>query len=84
MRRNALPGGVHWRIAHGRSRCAVLPRLWAAKNPNGRVGELARKSSAGTLSEDEQREYAEIVPMNDLVSALRLQAQDYWSSRAAG
>jgi hypothetical protein len=54
-----------------------------ARELSGRVEELARKSSAGTLSEDEQREYAEIVRMNDLVSTLRLQAQDYWSSRAA-
>lgn len=50
----------------------------------GRVEELARKSSAGTLSEQEHEEYAEIVKMNDLLSALRLQAEDYWSARAAG
>ena len=55
-----------------------------ARELAGRVEDLARKSTAGTLSEDEAAEYAEIVRMNDLVSTLRLQAQDYWSPRAVG
>jgi hypothetical protein len=52
-----------------------------ARDLGSRVEELARKSSAGTLSEDEHAEYSEIVRMNDLLSALRLQARDYWTQR---
>jgi hypothetical protein len=55
-----------------------------AEELSARVEHLARKSSAGTLSEEERDEYAEIVRMNDLLSTLRLQARDYWSSRTTG
>ena len=50
---------------------------------SGRVDELARKSSAGTLTIDEQAEYSEIVRLNDLLSLLKLQADEFWSLRAA-
>jgi len=53
-----------------------------ASELSGRVEELARKSSAGTLSEQEHEEYAEIVRMNDVLSALRAQAADSWSEQA--
>jgi hypothetical protein len=36
-----------------------------------RVEELAQKSSAGTLTPEEQNEYAEIVRMNDTLSVLK-------------
>lgn len=41
-----------------------------------RVEELACKSTAGTLSSEEESEYAEIVRLNDTLSLLRLQAED--------
>ena len=48
-----------------------------------RVEELARKSTAGLLTPDERAEYAEIVLLNDSLSLLRLQAEEFWSLRAA-
>ena len=49
-----------------------------------RVEELAQKSSAGTLTPEEQGEYAEIVRLNDTLSVLKLQAADLSSAvRAA-
>lgn len=48
-----------------------------------RVEELARKSSAGTLTPEEQDEYAEIVRLNDTLSVLKLQAEDFSAVRAA-
>ena len=33
-----------------------------------RAEELARKSAEGTLSDDERREYAELVRLNDVLS----------------
>ena len=50
---------------------------------SGRVAVLAEKSSAGTLSVDEQAEYAEIVRLNDLLSLLKLEAEEVWTIRAA-
>lgn len=41
-----------------------------------RVEELARKSTAGTLTAEEQVEYSEIVRLNDTLSLLRLQAEE--------
>lgn len=48
-----------------------------------RVAELADKSTAGLLTPDERREYAEIVRLNDMLSVLRLQAEDFRAIRAA-
>jgi len=48
-----------------------------------RVEELAQKSSAGTLTSEEQGEYAEIIRLNDTLSVLRLQAEDLAAVRAA-
>jgi hypothetical protein len=48
-----------------------------------RVEELARKSTAGELTADEHREYTEVVRLNDALSLLKLQAEDFWSMRAA-
>ena len=48
-----------------------------------RVEELARKSTEGQLTPDEQREYAEIVRLNDTLSLLRLQAEELQTLRAA-
>lgn len=48
-----------------------------------RVEELAQKSSTGTLTLEEQGEYAEIVRLNDTLSVLKLQAQDFSAVRAA-
>lgn len=48
-----------------------------------RVEELAQKSTAGELTADEHQEYAEVVRLNDALSLLKLQAEDFWSVRAA-
>lgn len=48
-----------------------------------RVEELAQKSTAGVLTPEEHREYVEIVRMNDLLSHLKLQAEELWGIRAA-
>ena len=48
-----------------------------------RVEELAQKSGAGTLTPEEQTEYAEIVRLNDTLSLLKLQAEDLSTVRAA-
>jgi hypothetical protein len=66
----------------------TLEKLEAAfeaveKDLSGRVAELAAKSTAGTLSQDEQVEYEHIVRLNDLLSVLKLQAEEYWAPRIA-
>ena len=48
-----------------------------------RVAELAPKSSSGNLSIDERAEYEQIVRLNDLLSLLKLQAEEYWVPRIA-
>jgi hypothetical protein len=48
-----------------------------------RVEELAGKSTAGTLTPEEQREYAGVVRLNDTLSLLKLQAEEFRSLRAA-
>jgi hypothetical protein len=48
-----------------------------------RVEELAQKSTAGLLTPQASREYAEIVRLNDMLSLLRLQAEELWTMRAA-
>jgi hypothetical protein len=50
---------------------------------SGRVAELAAKSSSGSLSREETSEYEQIVQLNDLLSLLKLQAEEYWSPRIA-
>lgn len=66
----------------------TLDKLEAAfaaveKDLSGRVAELATKSTAGTLSPAEQAEYEHIVRFNDLLSMLKLQAEEYWAPRTA-
>jgi hypothetical protein len=48
-----------------------------------RVEELAQKSTAGALTPEEYREYANVVRLNDMLSLLRLQAEEFWTMRAA-
>ncbi|HYP99433.1 MAG TPA: hypothetical protein VER96_12255 [Polyangiaceae bacterium] len=48
-----------------------------------RVEELARKSTAGTITSVERAEYAEIVRLNDTLSLLGLQAEDLSALRTA-
>ena len=43
-----------------------------------RVEELAQKSTAGLLTPEERQEYAEIVRLNDMLSHVRLQAEELW------
>jgi hypothetical protein len=50
---------------------------------SGRVAELAAKSALGTLSHEEKAEYEHIVCLNDLLSLLKLQAEEYWTPRIA-
>ena len=54
-----------------------------AQELSGRVAELATKSTDGTLSQAEQLEYEQIVRLNDLLSLLKLQTEEYWSPRIA-
>jgi hypothetical protein len=53
-----------------------------AQDLSPRVEELAERSTAGLLTAEESREYAEIVQLNDTLSLLRLQAEDLWDLRA--
>lgn len=48
-----------------------------------RVTDLAAKSSAGQLTDKESIEYEQIVRLNDLLSLLKLQAEEYWAPRVA-
>jgi len=66
----------------------TLDKLAAAfeavgKDLSGRVAELAAKSTAGTLSQEEQTEYEQLVRLNDWLSLLKLQAEEYWAPRIA-
>ena len=66
----------------------TLDRLTAAfkaveKDLSERVAELAVKSSSGRLSEEERAEHEQIVRLNDLLSMLKLQAEEYWAPRIA-
>ena len=53
------------------------------KDLSGRVAELVAKSTAGTLSQEEQAEYEQIVCLNDLLSVLKLRTEEYWAPRIA-
>lgn len=53
------------------------------KDLAAQVAELAAKSAAGTLSAEEKTEYEQIVRFNDLLSTLKLQAEEYWVPRIA-
>ncbi|XYH98418.1 hypothetical protein ACMHYB_01230 [Sorangium sp. So ce1128] len=48
-----------------------------------RVEELAQKSTEGTLTVEEHREYEEVVRLNDRLSLLKLEAEEFWTMRAA-
>ena len=48
-----------------------------------RVTDLAAKSSSGKLTDKERAEYEQIVRLNDLLSLLKLQAEEYWTPRIA-
>jgi len=66
----------------------TLDRLTAVfkaveKDLSARVADLAAKSSSGSLSEEERAEYEQIVRLNDLLSMLKLQAEEYWAPRIA-
>lgn len=54
-----------------------------AHDLTGRVAALAVKSSAGTLTYDEQAEYAYIVRLNDVLSLLKLQTTESRVPRVA-
>jgi 5'-deoxynucleotidase YfbR-like HD superfamily hydrolase len=53
------------------------------KDLSKRAADLAAKSFSGTLSEEERAEYEQIVRLNDLLSMLKLQAEEYWAPRIA-
>jgi len=66
----------------------TLEQLEAALNAvnqdlSPRVEELAQKSTAGLLTPEEREEYAEIVRLNDTLSLLKLQTEEFWAVRAA-
>jgi hypothetical protein len=48
-----------------------------------RVEELATKSTEGVLTPKEREEYSEIVRLNDTLSLLKLQTEEFWAVRAA-
>ncbi len=48
-----------------------------------RVEVLARKSTEGALTAEEQKEYADVVRLNDMLSAMKLEAEDFWAVRNA-
>ncbi len=48
-----------------------------------RVEELAQKSTDGALTPEEHQEYAEVVRLNDMLSLLKLEAEEFWTMRAA-
>ncbi len=48
-----------------------------------RVEELATKSTNGILTAEEHQEYAEAVRLNDMLSLLKLQTEEFWAMRAA-
>ncbi|MFO0628980.1 MAG: hypothetical protein U0325_25625 [Polyangiales bacterium] len=48
-----------------------------------RVEELAQKSTDGVLTPEEREEYAGIVRLNDTLSLLKLQTDEFWAVRAA-
>ena len=48
-----------------------------------RVEELAQKSTEGALTPEERSEYAEIVRLNDTLTRLKLQTEEFWAMRAA-
>ena len=54
-----------------------------SKDLTPRVEELAHKSTEGALSPEEYKEYAEVVRLNDMLSLLKLQAEELWGMRAA-
>lgn len=47
-----------------------------SKDLSPRVEELAQKSTAGQLTPEERREYAEVVRLNDTLGLLKLQAEE--------
>jgi len=54
-----------------------------ARDLSERVAELTVKSTDGQLSQEEKSEYERIVRLNDLLSLLKLQTEEYWSPRVA-
>jgi hypothetical protein len=48
-----------------------------------RVEELARKSTEGALTPEEHKEYSEVVRLNDMLSVLKIEAEEFWTMRAA-
>jgi hypothetical protein len=62
----------------------TLKQLEAVGNDlSPRVEELAQKSTDGLLTPEESQEYAEIVRLNEMLSLLKLQAEAFWTIRAA-
>jgi hypothetical protein len=49
----------------------------------GQVTELAARSTAGSLSAEEKTEYEHIVRLNDLLSLLQFEAEEYCAPRVA-
>jgi CCR4-NOT transcriptional regulation complex NOT5 subunit len=72
-------------IAMGKQTLEQLSAAFKAveKDLSGRAADLAAKSSAGKLSKEERAEFEQIVRLNDLLSLLKLQAEQYWAPRIA-
>ena len=54
-----------------------------SKDLTPRVEELAQKNTEGALSPEEYKEYADVVRLNDMLSLLKVQAEEFWGMRAA-
>ncbi|WP_437964490.1 hypothetical protein WMF04_32925 [Sorangium sp. So ce260] len=86
MRRGQRPATASSRLAGGEERFQRgYERRLVGEEPGSvlRVEELAQKSAEGALTPEEQREYAEIVRLNDRLSLLKLEAEELWTMRAA-
>jgi hypothetical protein len=82
------PGKCHAIAKRWNMEKRTLKQLEAALEAVGhdlspRVAELAEKSTNGLLTPEESQEYAEIVRLNDMLSLLKLQAEAFWTIRAA-
>jgi hypothetical protein len=54
-----------------------------SKDLSPRVEKFAQKSTDGVLTPEEREEYAGIVRLNDTLSLLKLQTEEFWAMRAA-
>jgi len=84
----AKPDGWHGQRTEHTMEKRTLEQLAAAleavsRDLAPRVEELSQKSAEGALTPEEHKEYAEVVRLNDMLSLLKLEAEEFWTMRAA-